>query len=334
MAAVTGHFNFWNLSSEDALQKAWLRAGNAKTTSATIAILAITVTMSPIIVFGNSLVVLSVWRDPLKNLRSSPSNFILLSMGIADLLVGLVGCPLTAYWGWAVFHHEEPPFGPLASSFLLVNVSIGHMLLLTTDRFFALVTPLQYRLKVTNKRVGVATVSCWVYFLLFGCTFALWQKHFIILGTIYNLQVFLIIVCILGLYIVILYRFHKYAKTTTEALEDQSAVNRQQMLQRERTLCKAIVIIICVFFICFMPWFIVQILLYICIPCAKNLSLLMLVFAFTAGLMQANSAVNPFLYAWRLPKYRDAFRHFLNTRRWCHVSANRHVDDSFWDTRL
>ena len=277
MAAVTGHFNFWNLSHEDALQRAWLRAGNAKTTSATIAIIAIT--MSPIIVVGNLLVVLSVWRDPLKNLRSSPSNFVLLSMAIADLLVGLVGCPLTAYWGWAVFHHEDPPFAPLASSFLLVNVSVGHMLLLATDRFFALVTPLQYRIKVTTKRVAIATVSCWVYFLLFGCAFALWQKPFVILGTIYNIQVFFIIVCILGLYIMIMYRFHKSAKIATEALQDQSAVNRQQMLQRERTLCKAIAIVTCVFFICFMPWFIVQILIYICVPCAKHLSLLMLVYA-------------------------------------------------------
>ena len=331
MAAVTGHFNFWNLSSEDALQKAWLRAGNAKTISATIAIPAIT--MSPIIVLGNSLVVLSVWRDPLKNLRSSPSNFILLSMAIADLLVGLVGCPLTAYWGWAVFYHQDLPFGLFASSFLFVNVSIGHMLLLTTDRFFALVTPLQYRVKVTNKRVGIATVSCWVYFLLFGCVFSLWQKRFVILAAIYNIQVFFIIVCILGLYIVILYRFHKYVKTTTEALEDQSALHRQQILQRERTLCKAIAIIICVFLICFMPWFIVQILLYICIPCAQNLSLLWLVFAFTAGLMQANSAVNPFLYAWRLPKYRDTFKHFLKRRKCCYSIENRQGRDCY-DTRL
>ena len=139
MAAVTGHFNFWNLSHEDALQRAWLRAGNAKTTSATIAIIAIT--MSPIIVVGNLLVVLSVWRDPLKNLRSSPSNFVLLSMAIADLLVGLVGCPLTAYWGWAVFHHEDPPFAPLASSFLLVNVSVGHMLLFQPPTGFSLWSP-------------------------------------------------------------------------------------------------------------------------------------------------------------------------------------------------
>ena len=55
MAAVTGHFNFWNLTGEEALQKAWLRVGHVKTISATVAVLAMIV--SPVIVFGNSLVI-------------------------------------------------------------------------------------------------------------------------------------------------------------------------------------------------------------------------------------------------------------------------------------
>ena len=341
MAAVTGHFNIWNLSAEQALHKTMLGAGNVKTVSATIAVTSMI--MSPFIVFGNSLVVLSVWKDPLKTLRSSPSNLILLSTAIADLLTGLVACPLIAHWGWATFRKEDPPFGPLTLSFVLVNVSVSHMLLLTIDRFFALVTPLHYRVKVTNKRVCIATVSCWVYFLLFGSAFGLWQQRFTILGTIYNIQLFFILTCILVLYAVILYRFHKHSKIT-EA-QNESTANRQLMLQRERNLCKAIAIVICAFLICFMPWFIMQILIYFCVPCYLKLSLLMLVYAFTAGLLFANSGVNPFLYAWRLPKYRDSFKYFLKKRSFCYGNKNIQVDsvrkirsaiiaDTVWDTRL
>ena len=330
MAAVTGHFNFWNLTGEEALQKAWLRVGHVKTISATVAVLAMIV--SPVIVFGNSLVILSVWKDPLKKLRPSPSNYILSSMAIADLLVGLVGCPLSVYWGWATFHQEDPPFGPLKLSFVLVNVSVGHMLLLTIDRFFALVTPLHYRVKVTNKRVCITTVSCWIYFLLFGGVFAFWDKQFTILGTIYSLQVFFILICIIVLYIVILFRFHKYSRTT--GAQEGSTANRQLILQREKNVSKAIAVVICAFLSCFVPWFIVQILIYFCLPCNHNLSMLMIVYAFTAALLYANSGVNPFLYVWRLPKYRDTFKYFLQNRRWCKSNENSQTEDWVYDTRL
>ena len=210
MAAIKGNYDFWNMTSEEALLKVWLSVENAKTISATVAVLAIV--MSPIIVFGNSLVVLSIWKDPLKKLWSSPSNRIIISMAIADLLVGLVACPLTGYWGWSIFQNKHPAFGTLAFFSVLINVSAGHVFLLTIDRFFALVTPLQYRVKVTNKRVWIATFSCWVYFVLFGCAFGLWQKQYVMLGTIYNLQILCILIFILVINLVILFRFHKYSK--------------------------------------------------------------------------------------------------------------------------
>ena len=333
MAAVAGHSNFWNMSSNEALNKVWLRVDNAKTISATVSVVAML--MSPIIVLGNSLVILSVWRDPLKTLRSSPSNFILLSMAVADLLVGLVACPLTVHWGWAIFRHEDPPFSPLLVNSFLINVSLGHMFLLTVDRFVALVNPLQYRVKVTNKRVSIATLTCWTYFLLFGCAFGVLKKYYIITGTIFNLQICCFLVSILVLYVVILCRFHKYSKT--RELNDHSAANRQMILQRERKLWKNITIIICAFLFCFMPWFVTQITIYVCVSCHRNLSLLMLFYTVATGLMSSNSGLNPFLYAWRLPKYRETFKHFLKKRGCCCKRRNpnkRVIDNRVYDSKL
>ena len=331
MAAVAGHFNFWNMSSEEALNEVWSRVDNVASISVSVSVVAMLI--SPIIVFGNSLVILSVWKDPLKTLRSSPSNFILLSMAVADVLVGSIACPLTVYWGWAIFRHEDPPFSPLLVSSFLVNVSVGHMFLMTVDRFYALVTPLQYRVKVTNKRVSIATVACWIYFLLFGCAFGLLKEYYIITGTIYNLQIIFLLVSILVLYAIILCRFHRYSQK--RVLNDQSMAHQQSILQRERKLWKAITIVICAFLLCFMPWFITQIIIYVCLPCHRNLSSLMLFYTVAAGLMYANSGLNPFLYAWRLPKYRDTFKYFLKRRACCYSNQNRQlVENCFNETKL
>ena len=88
------------------------------------------------------------------------------------------------------------------------------MLLLTIGRFFALVTSLHYRRKVTRKRACMATVTCWVYFLLFGFAFSLSQDHFTILAAINNLQMFSILTCIFLTYFLMLYRFHKYSRSS------------------------------------------------------------------------------------------------------------------------
>ena len=100
MAAVRGTVDYWNVTSEEALVQVWLNIDNAPTIFTTVAVLA-TLTF-PMAAFGNFLVVLSVWMDPLRKLRSSPSNFIIFSMAVADLLVGLVASPLHAFWAWAL----------------------------------------------------------------------------------------------------------------------------------------------------------------------------------------------------------------------------------------
>ena len=314
MAAVVGHYNFWNITSEKALQDAWLHLENVKPLSATSSVLSIV--MAPIIVLGNLLVLLAVWKDPLKKLRSSPSNFILVSMALADLSVGLVVCPITAYWGWVIFEKGTSPFDLsviFAINVFSVNVSFGHMFLLTVDRLFAVVKPLQYRVIITNKRAVIGSCVCWIYLLAFGCSFLMLRDYFAIMGAVYNVQLLSILVSMLIMYTVITIRLRRYSKTRMNK-PIHSPNSLLVILQREKRLFKAITIVICAFLICYMPWFIVQLLIYLCKPCHPHLALLMIFFGFSGSLTYANSGLNPMLYSWRLPRYRETFKYFWKKR--------------------
>ena len=236
-----------------------------------------------------------LWRN-----LSLPSNRIIASTAIAHLLVCLVVCPLMVHWGWAIFQNKNLTFPALKAFSVLVHVSAGHVPLLTVDSVFALVTPFQYRVIVTNRPVDIASIACWAYFILFGCAFGLWAREDLILGTIFNVKSICILIGILVLNLVILIAFRKHRKNAKT--QDQSTANRQIMLQRKRKLSKAIAIVICAFRIWLVPRFIVQFLLYFCTPCSRQLSRLMLVYTLTAALLFANSGVNPFLCAWRLSR--------------------------------
>ena len=218
------------MTNDKVLGDVWLTVGNSKTISMTIFIPSML--LSPVIVCGNLLVVSSVWKDPLKKLTSLPSNRIIASMAIADLLVGLVVCPLMVYWGWAIFQNKNLTFPALKAFSVLVDVSAGHVLLLTVDRVFALVTPFQYRVKVTNTPVDIASIACWAYFILFGCAFGLWTREYLILEIIFNVKSICILIGILVLNLVILIAFRKHRKNAKT--QDHSTANRQIMLQRKR----------------------------------------------------------------------------------------------------
>ena len=314
MAAVVGHFNLWNITSKQALQDAWLRLENVKPLSATSSV--VSIVMAPMIMLGNVLVLLAVWKDPLKKLRSSPSNVILVSMALADLSVGLVVCPLTAYWGWVIFDKGISPFDLsviFAINAFSVNVSFGHMFLLTVDRLLAVVKPLQYRVIITNKRAVIASCVCWIYFLAFGCSFLILRDYLALMAAVDTVQLLSILLSMLIMYTVIMFRFHRYSKSRiNEPIYSQN--NLTFILKRERRLFKAITIVICAFLICYMPWCIVQMLIYLCKPCNPHLAVLMIFFGFSTCLTYANSGLNPILFSWRLPKYRETFKYLLKNR--------------------
>ena len=141
-----------------------------------------------------------------------------------------------------------------------------------------------------------------------------------------------LVICILLLYFVILHRFFKYSKAAKT--QDSTASCHQRMREREKHLSKAVAAVICVFLISFIPWLIVQLLMFFCLQCNGNLSQLVLAFGLTQGLVYSNSGVNPFLYAWRIPRYRATFKYFLNNRSRCCVRNEKPAENVVYDTRF
>ena len=98
---------------------------------------------------GNLLVVLAVFLDPNKNLRSS-SNYFVGSLGFADLLVGLLVCPMSAVYPITEGLKQTNQQYRVWMHMVYFITSTASLLSLTAYRYVAIAYPLVYRTTVLS----------------------------------------------------------------------------------------------------------------------------------------------------------------------------------------
>lgn len=128
-------------------------------------------------ILGNSLVCFSVYYFP--RLRR-PTNFLIVSLAVSDLLVGSLSLPFRIA---QTVNHEKWPssLGRAGCQYwiwidmLCCGASILNLTGISFDRLLAVKWPLTYRENMTSKRAALVILFVWLYALLFAClSFVKW----------------------------------------------------------------------------------------------------------------------------------------------------------------
>ena len=314
MASIFNHTDFWHLSSNAAANILLDNQRNLVVLLAWIQGI-ILCAISPLITIGNAFVVFAVWRDPLKNLRSSPSNFILQSMAVADLLVGMVLSPLYAYLLLKIAVDKRialPLHVTYSLSTTLVGASLAHLMLLSVDRFCAVVTPLRYKAIITYRRVHQALILVWCYFICFGIAAFFFENKVFIVGLVFWIHTVFLLDLTFDLYIFILYRLRKYYKLWKRRIMGNSVrVSCSNFTDKEMHLAKRLAIVIAASLFLITPFFVFKSLVYFCIPCYSRPKVLLAATVLEVTFTYLNSVMNPFMFCWRLQKYRQVWKYFV-----------------------
>ncbi|XP_061103989.1 muscarinic acetylcholine receptor M3-like [Conger conger] len=139
-----------------------------------VVIILVTVPLSLVTIIGNLLVMISFRVN--SHLRTV-SNYFLLSLAVADLVLGAISMNLYTIYiilgRWTLGNVACDIW--LAIDYVASNASVMNLLLISFDRFFSITRPLTYRAKRTPRRAAIMISLAWtISFILWGPAILLW----------------------------------------------------------------------------------------------------------------------------------------------------------------
>jgi len=267
-------------------------------------------------IFANALVVLAVWKDPNRNLQRVPSNLLIASQAVADFFVGLVQEPLCAWW-ILTFSSKAVHSIEAVSSLFLVS-SLFHVVALSFDRYIAVAKPLQYSATVTKKRVFVWILIIWLsssIYMSYRTVLRELNYSIVLINVISGVHTVLPSISSVVFYLRLYCIVRRHRKSAASSNLDESGSLVINAYRRERNMTKAMLVALCLFLFCLTPWFVFYQVIGACPTCEDHKSYEMYLFAIFYYIFTMKSLLNPFLYAWRLSKFRAAFKSMLKIRR-------------------
>ncbi|XP_070781937.1 trace amine-associated receptor 1-like [Enoplosus armatus] len=269
---------------------------------------------------GNLLVIISIIY--FKQLHT-PTNYLILSLAVADLLVGVFVLPFSTILAVSSCWYREDLLCKVRGSFdmFLCASSIFNLCFISVDRYYAVCQPLKYRSKMNVCVIGIMILVSWTVSALIGIGITIrgvnqgqsnrrcvlfQSSSSTIMGAVFAF--YLPAIIMFTIYLKILMVAQRQAlsihNTTCQKTKPGAAVSKM-----ERKATKTLAIVMGVFLICWTPFF-------LCItfnPLSNNTIPVPVIETFK-WLGWSNSMLNPFVYAFFYSWFRSAFRMIISGR--------------------
>ncbi|XP_068742568.1 beta-1 adrenergic receptor-like [Montipora capricornis] len=300
--------------------------------------------LSSLITLGNVSVMLAVISTP--TLRKA-TNFSLVSLAAADLFVGIVVLPLRILEAWTAFYWSRTTSWckfSLGLTLLSLSASVLNLLIVTAERYFAIILPLVYHRKMTARRIFWALIFVWIVAILLSFSPFLGLKSSIVqernhqhkicrfadtMSAEYLTTFACITVLMPTLFIsfayVRMYRAASKLKRRLKSLQVQPSRGQEiTSALKESKSAKTIGIVVGVFYLCWIPFMIAVVLSAF----FKDLVTPVVVLVIST-LVFSNSAMNPVLYGYLNRDFRSAYKKLLSKAPCPYRIAFTHQERSY-----
>uniref|UniRef100_A0A3B4CYG9 Trace amine-associated receptor 1 n=1 Tax=Pygocentrus nattereri TaxID=42514 RepID=A0A3B4CYG9_PYGNA len=275
--------------------------------------------------FGNLLVIIAITH--FKQLHT-PTNYLTLSLAVADLLVGGIVMPPSMIRSVETCWYLGSFFCKIHSSLdvSLCTVSLMNLVFISFDRYYAVCHPLLYHSKITPAATLVMIAVFWMGFGMiflelnilgnedfyhnnFACEGACMVFQAKVGGLVFSALCFYIpAVIILSVYVKILHTAQRQARAIRSTnTHMKTAVEKANMSKSEKKATKTLAIIMGVFLSFWVPFFLCN-----AIDPFTGYSVPPLLFDVFLWVGYFNSTCNPIVYAFFYSWFRHAFRVILH----------------------
>uniref|UniRef100_A0A8C6S6A9 G-protein coupled receptors family 1 profile domain-containing protein n=1 Tax=Neogobius melanostomus TaxID=47308 RepID=A0A8C6S6A9_9GOBI len=266
--------------------------------------------LSAVTVCGNILVIISIVY--FKQLHI-PTNYLILSLAVADLLVGVVIFPYSMTHTLTSCLYQENVFCKIRDCIdaILCTSSILNLCCISVDRYYAICHPLTYKMTITVRVAGVMIFVTWSVSVMIGIGIILGGYSQGTCEETCSVNVVLSNVTgpVFSFFMPALIMLCIYIKIFVVAQKQRNSIQisiSSTVSKTERKATKTLAIVMGVFLLCMMPYF-------LCIvfqPLASETPPFSLIEALN-WLTLSNSMLNPFIYGFFYSWFRSACKMIL-----------------------
>lgn len=256
-----------------------------------------------LLILGNCLsIYLFVSNVRLRRMRTSS---LLINLSIADLLVGMVTLPMYMAVVWPGTNYALQRNLPFYWSFLSIDVLTGFgsvfgLTVIALERLYSVLYPHHHRRATKTMYISMIGIT-WALALVLTILRALYDNKVISLEGYFicvmtSLTVSLLVICIAYAGVWIKVNFKQPLNVSRTTIERKN----------ENKLAVTLAIITIIFIFTWMPFHILNIVMFLCVKCRSSMPYTYL--NFFKLLHYSNSLVNPIIYSSRFPEFRRTIK--------------------------
>ena len=270
---------------------------------------------------------LAVFTVTTKRTLQSNSNILLACLAGSDLFAGMVGLTITVAVNVKRAFSIEPFCALEAVHFITLYgptyVSLGHLVLISVDRYIAIKDALRYRVIVTKQRIKKGVLAAWaigVYLTIQETVLAVTVKNAVKMYSVYWTvgsvsSSFIGLVCISGICYCYVYIFSEIRRQKKRLQTEQVSQDERKRVKKDNKAAYTLGIILGVLVITYMPSMIL--LLLGSIP-AYNIfdpGTALISYSWSSTFVLLRSLFNPIIYCWRNENIRYAVLEIFRLRK-------------------
>lgn len=285
----------------------------------------------PITVLSNALLLIAIYKDPLKTFRT-PSAYFLVGLAFVDLITGLIPEPMTitCYYQFYNNHPDTSHFlkildvaGTIAA--ITMNTSFFIVLAFTFAQYAAVAFPFKFKSLITVRKTIACVVGLLLYAILFETLRLVGVQKEVITKIDLHLHSTVSLLLTIIIYLLLQRAFGKQMKTRRLTLTTMNSITNEVYPERrdscparesrrtqqkliEKNFVRLNLAMIIILLICSQPsaimWYV-----YLYSGQKENTSLSLQIAGIATNMtVFLKSLLDPFVFAWRLPKYRRALK--------------------------